>query len=317
MPLVLTDKAIDMPLDQIEASDQKWRVSTADKGLEELAESIKTNGQIHTISLLKNGSGKWEVINGHRRFAAGGLGKLRTLRADLYEFNPAGGEDRNLAIARHLYAANLAEPLLPLERARMFDEVMRETGFTPVQVADLFDDETSETIGQALALLSISDEAIEVIENNPDRFTEGHLRVLADYAGPTKRAWRMQPAEQARVAREIVEQKDKTAVKDPRKFETRIKAVVNERRNTEKDRRRTEEKRRKQSDPVKALLKALENVDGAVSDLLDYDLGVIKQIDPVDKGYVLNRTYTLVEQLSGFAEDKLTKLPVRKTEAVA
>jgi ParB/RepB/Spo0J family partition protein len=317
MPLKITKKAVDIPLDEIEHSEQKWRVETGDKGIEELTESIKHHGQIHNISLLSNGDGKYEVINGHRRFAAATLGKLRTLRADLYEFDPDGDEQRDVAIARHLYAANLAEPLVPLERARMFDDIMRETGFSPAQVADLFEDETTESVGEALALLGISDEALEVIEKNADRFTEGHLRVLADYAGTGKRAWRMQPEEQAKVAREIVEQKDKTAVRDPRKFETRIKAVVNERRQQEKAKNKEETKRRQQSDPVKVLFKALEKVEAGVAELYEVDLAQIKTIDAADKGYVLNKSYTVVEQLTTLADEKLAKLPVRKVEAAA
>lgn len=315
MPLRRTDESVEIPLNQIELSSQKWRSTTADAGLEELAASIKEQGQIHNVSLLRDGEGKYEVINGQRRVSASGLGKLRTIRADLYVFEPDGDEDRDLAIARHLYAANMAEPLLPLERARMFDDIRRETGFSVEQLADLFEDETPESIVEALGLLGISDEALEVIENNPDRFTEAHLRVLADYAGSTKRAWRMKPEEQARVAREIVEQKDKLVVKDPRKFETRIKTVVKERRNVERTKRAEVAKQRKQADPVKALFKGLEGVDAAVGDLLALDYSAIKEIDPVDKGYVLNRTYTVIEQLTGLAEEKLAKLPQRKAAA--
>jgi ParB/RepB/Spo0J family partition protein len=317
MPLKLIEKSVDIPLDAIEQSHQKWRTTTGDRGIEELAESIKRNGQIHNISLLKTGKGKYEVINGHRRFGAGEFGGFPTLRADLYEFEPDDGEQLDLAIARHLYAANLSEPLLPLERARMFNEVMHETGFDIAQVADLFDDESTESVGEALALLGISDEALEVIEKNADRFTEGHLRVLADYAGTGKRAWRMQPAEQARVAREIVEQKDKVAVRDPRKFETRIKAVVNERRQQEKAKNQEETKRRQQSDPVKTLFRALEKVEAGVAELYEVDLAQIKAIDAADKGYVLNKAYTVVEQLTTLADESLGKLPVRKAEAAA
>jgi hypothetical protein len=194
---------------------------------------------------------------------------------------------------------------------------MIETGFEVAQVADLFEEETPESVGEALALLGISDEALEVIEKNPDRFTEGHLRVLADYAGTSKRAWRMQPAEQAKVAREIVEQKDKIAVRDPRKFETRIKAVVNERRQEEKAKNQEATKRRQQSDPVKTLFRALEKVETGVAELYEVDLSQIKAIDAADKGYVLNKAYTVVEQLTTLADEKLSRLPVRKAEAAA
>lgn len=313
MPLVRTDQAVDMTLSKVELSKQKWRSETADAGLDELAASIKEQGQIHTVSLLRNGNGKYEVINGNRRVSAARLGKHGTIRADLYDWQPDGDEDRELAIARHLYAANLAEPLTLLEKARMFDDIQRETNFSIEQLAEMFEDETADSITDALRLLDISAEALEVIERNPDRFTEAHLRVLADYAGASKKSWKMKPEEQARVAREIVEQQDKVAVRDPRKFETRIKSVVKQRRDQEASKRKeAQEKERKQSDPVKEIFKLLEQAAGSVSDYVEYDVAQIKEIDPVDKGYMLNRTYQMIQQLTGLAEEKLVKLPQRK-----
>jgi ParB/RepB/Spo0J family partition protein len=316
MPLTRTDKSIEIPLTNIGLSDQKWRVETADTGLDELAHSLKEQGQIHNISLLRDGDGKYEVINGHRRVSAAKLGKIRKLRADLYDWDPKPGEDRELAIAKHLYAANLSEPLTLLEKARMFDDIRATTGFDLDQLADLFDDETPETINDALQLLSISDETLEIVERNPDRFTEQHLRVLATYASGGKRAWRMKPDEQAKVAREIVEQKDKMAVQDSRKFETRIKSVVNERRRDEEARKKEQKKKaRRQSDPVKELFKALERAGSAIEELVAFETKDIKQVDPVDKGHVLKVGYTLIDQLSDFTEDKLSKLPQRKAKA--
>lgn len=316
MPLDRTDRSIEIALSKIGLSDQKWRAETADTGLEELAHSLKEQGQIHNISLIREDKGKFEVINGHRRVSAAKLGKLGKLRADVYEWNPASGEeDRELAIAKHLYAANLSEPLTLLEKARMFDDIRVAGEFDLDQLAGLFEDETAETINDTLQVLNISDEALEIVERNPDRFTEAHLRVLADYAGAGKRAWRMKPAEQTKVAREIVEQKDKPVVRDSRKFEKRVKLVVNERRREEQAKKKEQKKKeRRQSGPVKELFKALERSGGAIAELIEFETGDIKQVDPVDKGYVLNAVYTQIEQLSEFAEDKLSGLPARKAK---
>jgi ParB/RepB/Spo0J family partition protein len=313
MPLTRTDKSVEVTLSQIGLSDQKWRAETADTGLEELAVSLKEQGQIHNVSLLRNEDGRYEVINGHRRISAAKIAKMRKIRADLYDWDASDGEDRELAIARHLYAANLSEPLTLLEKARMFEDIRVTGGFDLDQLSDMFEDETPETINDALQLLSISDEALEVVERNPDRFTEAHLRVLADYAGAGKRAWRMKPDEQAKVAREIVEQKDKTAVRDSRKFETRIKSVVNERRREEQEKKKEQKKKeRRQTDPVKELFKAFERTENSVNELVEFETDAIKQIDPVDKGHVLQVAYTLMEQLGDFAEGSLSKLPQRK-----
>lgn len=309
-----------MPLDQIELSTQKWRSSTGDTRLEELATSLREQGQIHNVSLLAsdNGTDKWETVNGQRRCSAARKNKFRTIRADIYRWERADGEDRDLAIARHLYAANMSEPLLPLERASMFAKIMDEAEFSIEQVADLFENETVESVGKVLQLLEIDEKALEVVINNPDRFSEATLSVLAEYSSPAKKAWRMQPVEQVRMAEEIVQQKDKAAINDTRKLDRNFKAVVTERRNREKVKRQQEEtKKRKQTDPVKALFKAMEAAENAVNDYVSFETSAIKEIDAADKGYVLNRTYTLVERLSTFAEDELGKLPQRKPVAAA
>ena len=128
----------------------------------------------------------------------------------------------------------------------------------------------------------------------------------------------MQPDEQVRMAGEIAQQTDKVAVRDPRKFEKNVRAVVTSAA-TASARRSRKTRSRQQSDPVKALFKALEKVDAAVTELHELDLTTIKSIDPADKGFVLNRAYTAAEQLSTFADDRLTKLTatVRKAEEVA
>jgi ParB/RepB/Spo0J family partition protein len=313
MPLKISKEAIDVPLSKIEMSHQRWRSATADQGIEELARSIKEKGLIHAISLLDAGNGAYEVIQGHRRTLAAPKAGLSKIRADLYEYEEAKDEDMDMAIARFLYAANLSEPLVPLEKARMFESLMLDADLSVEQLAEMFEDESPETISEGLELLAIGDEALEVIENNPDRFTEAHLKVLAEYASSSKRGWRMKPDEQAKVAQEIAQQADKTIVRDPRKFETRIKAVVNERRADEKEKRK--EKKRQQTDPVKQLLKSLEAVDSAVTELVSLDLGKLKQMEAVDKGHVLNRCYTMIEQLTAFSEDQIGKLPVRKAAA--
>jgi ParB/RepB/Spo0J family partition protein len=313
VPLKMTKEAVDVSLNQIEMSFQKWRTTTADQGIQELATSLKEKGQIHAISLLDRGNHKYEVIQGHRRTTAAPKAGLSKIRADLYRYEEADGEDLDTEIARFLYAANLSEPLVPLEKARMFDSIMREADLTIEQLANMFEDETVETISDVLELLSISDEALEVVENNPDRFTEAHLKVLAEYASSRKRAWRMKPEEQAKVAQEIAQQTDKTVVRDPRKFESRVRAVVNERRTEEREKRK--EQKRKQADPVKVLLKSLENLDSAVAELVSIDLRSLKRIEAVDKGHVLNRCYTSIEQLTTFAEERIGKLPVRKAAA--
>ncbi len=309
MPLELKEIGVQVPLSKIKHSAQKVRRETAEQGIDNLLTSMVKNGQIHAISVLHDDDGSYEVINGHRRTLAAARGKLASLRANVYAVPP--GEDRELLIQQHLYAANMAEPLLPIERARAYEALMEELGFDVAQVAAAFEGETEETVADTLRYLNIDERVLDVVQAHPEKFTEAHLRVIADYASAgTKGSWRMKPDEQYRIAKEIVDQVDKQVVKDPRKLETRIRAVVNERRDAEK--KKNAASRKALADPVKALFKAIEGVESSVKALRDTDLSTISDIDAGDKGSAVKRVLDCVDQLTVFNDDRLAKLQVRK-----
>ncbi|GAA4003198.1 ParB/RepB/Spo0J family partition protein [Streptomyces plumbiresistens] len=305
-----------VPLDEIAESQQKVRVETVEQRLDDLSNSIKEHGQIHAVSLLQDVStpdGKYELINGHRRYQAARRGGLKTLRANIYRI-PAGEEkNRDLLIQQHLYAANMAEPLIPVERARMFEALMREYKMSAEQVASCFEGETAVSVAEAMKYLAIDQVVLDVISAHPEKFSEGHIRVLAEFSSPDKRAWRMKPDEQLRVAREVAEQKDKLVAADPRKLEERVKSVVKMRRDQE--RARNEKVKKSQADPVKSLFRAVEAVENAVRNLRELDLLVIKEIDAVDKGDVMKRLYETVQSLDDFANDRLSKLSTSRKSA--
>ena len=119
MPLEVVEVGKQVPLSQIIESGQKVRKETADQGLDQLLKSIRSHGQIHAISLIENGDGTYEIGNGHRRFAAATRGDLPTVRATISRVPAGEEENRELLIQQHLYAANMAEPLLEVERVRL------------------------------------------------------------------------------------------------------------------------------------------------------------------------------------------------------
>ena len=256
------------------------------------------------------------MINGHRRFLAARMGKFAALRANIWQVPEGEEANRDVLIQQHLHAANQAEALLPIEKARMFDSLMRKFDWDVGKVAELFEGETAETVTQTLRYLSIDDQVLKLVQNHPEKFTPNQLEVLAEYASPaTKHAWRMKPDEQLRVAQEIVDQTDKQMVRDPRKLEARIRSVVNERHNQERTKKT--ELKAVQSDPVKALFRAVEAVEAATRGLKDVSLDAVKDIDPADKGDVIKRLYDVVEAISVVADQRVSKLRLRRPEQVA
>jgi ParB/RepB/Spo0J family partition protein len=314
VPLEVVEIGKQVPLSQIAESAQKVRKETADQGLDDLLKSIRAHGQIHAISLVMNEDDTFEVANGHRRVAAAVRGDLPSLRANVYRVPDGEEENRELLIQQHLYAANMAEPLIQVERARMFDALMRDFGFDVERVAEAFEGETAETVTETLTYLALDETVLDIVAANPEKFTPAHLKILAEYASPAKKgAWRMKPNEQVKIAREVVDQVDKQMVRDPRKLETRIRAVVNERRAAERVKNTAAKKT--QADPVKSLFKAIEGVESAVKNLRDADLDAVSGIDPADKGNAIKRLYDAVEQITAFTDDRLGKVTVRKAVA--
>jgi ParB/RepB/Spo0J family partition protein len=315
MPLELVDVGVAVPLSKISeiGSAQKVRRETVDQKLDELLKSIKKHGQIHPVSLVEDPEGKYEVANGNRRVLAARKGHLPHVRANIYRVPAGEEENRALLIQQHLYAANMAEPLLPVERARMYETVMSEFEFDLDRTAEMFEGETADSIADTLRFLNIDQAVLDIVAANPGKFTEAHLRVIAEYASGDKRAWRMKPDEQVRIARELVDQTDKQVSRDPRKLETRIKAVVKERRDRESQ-KKTETKKA-QSDPTKALFRAIAALEATMTALVDVDLNTIKAIDPADKGAAIKKVLDVVDALTSYHDDRLSKLPLRKAAA--
>jgi ParB/RepB/Spo0J family partition protein len=317
MALEVIETGRHVPLGEIAESPQKVRRETVEQRLDDLAKSIKEHGQIHAVSLLRDDdgpAGKYELINGHRRYQAARRGGMETLRANIYRIPAGQDKNKDLLIQQHLYAANMAEPLIPVERARMFEALIQQYDMTVEQVANCFEGETAESVAEAMKYLAIDPVVLDVISAHPEKFSEGHIRVLAEFSSPDKRAWRMKPDEQLRVAREVAEQKDKLVAADPRKLEERVKSVVKLRREQERAKNEKEKIKKTQADPVKVLFRAVEGVESAVRSLRDVDLLSIKEIDAGDKGDLIKRLYDSVQSLDDFANERLPKLPTsRKT----
>jgi hypothetical protein len=122
----------------------------------------------------------------------------------------------------------------------------------------------SLSVTRTMKYLAIDQKVIDLVEARPEKFSTGHLEVLADYASPsTKGAWRMTPKEQLAAAEVLVHQTDKAVVADPRKLEGHIRQLVKKRRD-EPAAEKKAARARPQADPVKALFRAIEGLEASV-----------------------------------------------------
>jgi hypothetical protein len=104
-----------------------------------------------------------------------------------------------------------------------------------------------------------------------------------------------------------------SCLEDPRKLEQQIRSVVKHRRDQEQA--KNSAARKPQSDPVKALFKAIEAIEGAARSLKDVDLTAIKELDAGDKGDMTTRLYDVIEVIDTFTNDRLAKLALSRKAA--
>jgi ParB/RepB/Spo0J family partition protein len=313
----LMQTGVQIPTENIKISPYHFRKETVEEKLDALAASLKELGQIHNISVVTH-NGSYELANGHRRLLASRRAGFDTIRADIYEFTPeelADEGERQKALSQFLLAANQSEPLIPLERARFYRDVMEKFAWDADRISEFYGIPKADILHD-LKYLNISPKVYDVVTLHPDKVGREHLELLADYASSDKKGWRISESEQVALVETVVAQTDKVAAEDPKEFEKTIRQLKAE------ERRRKAEQRKAtlQRQPVQVirdLVRALEQVDAAFRTLARVDVPVDTQVEIVDKREIIDRCYELAQGLTGFADGKIGPLPLKRAPVEA
>lgn len=176
-----------IPLDQIEPGDQQPRESFDREKLEELAQSIRTNGLIQPITVQKIETGKYRIIAGERRWRAAGIAGLEKIPALVRQV-----EDANrlqMALIENIQR----EDLNPMEIAVAFYHLSKDHGLSHEEIAQRTGKDRT-TITNFIRLLRL-DAAVRqaLIEG---KISMGHARALLNLFHPDR---------QIHACREIIE----------------------------------------------------------------------------------------------------------------
>ena len=107
-----------LKLDQVEEDPANARQTFDPESLQRLADSLAAQGQLQPVVVRLLPSGKYRLIDGHRRFRAAQLAKLGEIRCELVEL-----DDQAAALAAA--TANLQrEDLTPYEEARAYKSIL-------------------------------------------------------------------------------------------------------------------------------------------------------------------------------------------------
>ena len=194
-PITLDSKDSDslknIPVDLLQRGKYQPRVDIRQDTLQQLAESIRSQGVIQPIVVrpIKNSNGlntRYEIIAGERRWRASQMAGKHEVPAIIREIENVD------AIAIALIENIQRENLNPLEEAKALSRLIGEFDITHKQAADVVG-RSRVAVSNLLRLLDLSDEVKPMVEAR--QLEMGHARALLSLENPSQ---------QLSVARDII-----------------------------------------------------------------------------------------------------------------
>src|SRR5881397_245950 len=168
------DILLEVPLDQIEASQSQPRKFFNPETLDELAASIRASGVIQPVIVRRRGAG-YQLIAGERRWRAARQAGLEHIPAIVRDATDA--ESLELALVENL----LREDLNPIDEAEAYEKLLGQFGWTQEELAGRIGRDRS-SIANSLRLLRLPEEIQADLRGG--RLTMGHARALLALTNP-------------------------------------------------------------------------------------------------------------------------------------
>ena len=166
------EKIESIGIDKIKPNRHQPRTTFNEEKLQELAESIKQNGLIEPIVVVRSvAPGEYELIAGERRLRACKLAGFTEVRAIIQE----GASDKDkldLALIENIQR----EDLNPIEEAKAYKKYSEEYKYTQEQIANIVKKNRS-VIANTMRLLNLPDNIQNMIIEG--KISAGHGRMLA------------------------------------------------------------------------------------------------------------------------------------------
>jgi len=169
------DRLASLPLDLLQRGKYQPRVDMRAESLEELADSIKSQGIVQPIvvrplAACKPGeSQRYEIIAGERRWRAAQMAGLAEIPAIIRDVPDEA------AVAMALIENIQRENLNPLEEARALSQLIDEFGLTHQAAAESVG-RSRAAVSNQLRLMDLADEVKELLERRSIEM--GHARAL-------------------------------------------------------------------------------------------------------------------------------------------
>ena len=173
------EKVENISIDKIKPNRHQPRTIFNEETLQELAESIKENGLIEPIVVVRSvAPGEYELIAGERRLRASKLAGFTEIRAIIQE----GASDKDkldLALIENIQR----EDLNPIEEALAYKKYSEEYKYTQEQISKIVKKNRS-VISNSLRLLNLPGNIQTMIIDG--KLSSGHGRMLASITDENK-----------------------------------------------------------------------------------------------------------------------------------
>jgi ParB family chromosome partitioning protein len=163
------DKLCQLPVDLLQKGKYQPRRGMDPEALEDLANSIRTQGVIQPIVVREVSAGRYEVIAGERRWRAAQLAGLTEIPALIRQVPDEA------AIAIALIENIQREGLNPIEESMALQRLMEEFSMTHMQVAEAVG-KSRASVTNLLRLLTLTENVRAMVEQGD--LEMGHARAL-------------------------------------------------------------------------------------------------------------------------------------------
>lgn len=163
-----SEELLDLDLDLIEPNSEQPRTRFAEENLEELAQSIRSNGIVQPIVVRRKGL-RYQIVAGERRWRAAQRAGLQKIPAIIKEVS----DEKLLELA--LVENIQRQELNSIEEAKAYKNLINKIGLTQEMVAERVG-KNRTVITTSLRLLKLPDEIQKLIEE--EKISAGHGRAL-------------------------------------------------------------------------------------------------------------------------------------------
>lgn len=173
--------AIDeIPLDQIETNPFQPRTHFDQEALDELADSIKTQGIIQPITVRRLSADKYQLISGERRFQASKRAGLQKIPAYIRTANDQ--QMLEMALIENIQRENLNA----IEIALSYQRLLTECELKQEQLGDRVGKKRT-TVNNYLRLLKLPPDIQIALRDN--KISMGHARAIINIEDPAKQLY--------------------------------------------------------------------------------------------------------------------------------